>query len=343
MTGNTTTPSSSVIQVYDGNYVTLHHSSRTVTKIDPQLNVMWQYQHVITDWFTNYYPQGDIIETRDSGLVVAGYIRFGEQPVMPASWLVKIDKDGVLEVEKSNEVFFIYHCIKPTLDGKYIILGTMNPITEARTNRLIKSDSFQIWETDITHTTLDVSCNLDSTFVLCGPTGFDTLADAYISKREKDGQLSVISQFGGSSYDNFVKIVPTADTGYIALGLTNSNDGDATGNHGKFDIWVVKFRQDTSVHPLPPPVVTSVNEVAAIDNITVYPNPTQGQVRVTLPPACASVQAAVYNMVGQPLSLPAARAGDQLLIDLSLQPAGMYQLELMIGHERKSYRVLLLP
>ncbi len=50
--------------------------------------------------------------------------------------------------------------------------------------------------------------------------------------------------FGGSSDDGFNYIQNTIDNGFIAIGTTGSNDGDASGNHGNVnstDIWIVKL------------------------------------------------------------------------------------------------------
>jgi len=46
---------------------------------------------------------------------------------------------------------------------------------------------------------------------------------------------------GGSSDDYLSKILKTDDGGYILLGQTKSNNYDVSGNHGNFDIWVVKM------------------------------------------------------------------------------------------------------
>lgn len=46
---------------------------------------------------------------------------------------------------------------------------------------------------------------------------------------------------GGSENEQLNTIQATADGGYIAVGYTNSIDGDLTGNHGLNDAWVVKF------------------------------------------------------------------------------------------------------
>jgi hypothetical protein len=45
---------------------------------------------------------------------------------------------------------------------------------------------------------------------------------------------------GGSELEYCYGMSPTADGGCILIGNTNSNDGDVTGNHGDFDIWVTK-------------------------------------------------------------------------------------------------------
>ena len=46
---------------------------------------------------------------------------------------------------------------------------------------------------------------------------------------------------GGTSYDEALSIYPTADGGYIVAGASWSNDGDATGNHGDADCYVIKL------------------------------------------------------------------------------------------------------
>ncbi|MDR3272603.1 MAG: T9SS type A sorting domain-containing protein, partial [Flavobacteriaceae bacterium] len=46
---------------------------------------------------------------------------------------------------------------------------------------------------------------------------------------------------GGSGGDMASSIQQTSDGGYIVAGITNSNDGDVSGNHGNSDGWVVKL------------------------------------------------------------------------------------------------------
>jgi hypothetical protein len=55
------------------------------------------------------------------------------------------------------------------------------------------------------------------------------------------GSLAWSKLYGGSSYDALNKIIPTPEGGYIAVGYALSPDGDAAGNHGDWDAWVVKL------------------------------------------------------------------------------------------------------
>ncbi|HLP95843.1 MAG TPA: T9SS type A sorting domain-containing protein [Saprospiraceae bacterium] len=47
--------------------------------------------------------------------------------------------------------------------------------------------------------------------------------------------------FGGSFADEGRKIVHTPDGGFVIIGVTLSNNGSVFGNHGAYDIWVVKI------------------------------------------------------------------------------------------------------
>lgn len=46
--------------------------------------------------------------------------------------------------------------------------------------------------------------------------------------------------FGGSEMDQAMHGVSCSDGGYITVGTTRSTDGDVVGNHGEYDVWVVK-------------------------------------------------------------------------------------------------------
>jgi hypothetical protein len=55
------------------------------------------------------------------------------------------------------------------------------------------------------------------------------------------GNLKWQKCLGGSEDDFGYAIQPTADGGYILTGFTASIDSNVSGNHGKYDVWIVKL------------------------------------------------------------------------------------------------------
>ncbi len=65
--------------------------------------------------------------------------------------------------------------------------------------------------------------------------------DYWVAKLDDQGNLQWSNSFGGSKNDEAYFISLTSDGGYIAAGLSFSDDGDATVNHGGADYWIVKI------------------------------------------------------------------------------------------------------
>ena len=65
--------------------------------------------------------------------------------------------------------------------------------------------------------------------------------DYWVVKLTNNGIVSWKKCYGGSQYDSEPIIQQTVDGGYIIGGTSNSNDGDASGNHGEYDIWIIKL------------------------------------------------------------------------------------------------------
>lgn len=64
--------------------------------------------------------------------------------------------------------------------------------------------------------------------------------DAWIARLSADGSLLWIKLLGGSGSEAFHAVIQAPDGNFIALGLTDSQDGDVTFNHGGWDFWMVK-------------------------------------------------------------------------------------------------------
>ena len=52
---------------------------------------------------------------------------------------------------------------------------------------------------------------------------------------------------GGSSEDNYTKVIKTNDGNYLAVGKSYSSDGDVGSNKGMSDVLISKFNTDGSV------------------------------------------------------------------------------------------------
>jgi uncharacterized repeat protein (TIGR01451 family) len=74
-----------------------------------------------------------------------------------------------------------------------------------------------------------------------GHHGTLTTSDAWVVNTNAVGNITWQKSMGGSGYDDFQTAIKTNDGNYLLIGSTSSTDGDVTGNHGQFDIWVVKI------------------------------------------------------------------------------------------------------
>ena len=70
--------------------------------------------------------------------------------------------------------------------------------------------------------------------------------DVWILKlRESDGEI-VWQKLAGELEDDEAESVAKTLDGYVVTGRTRSNDGDFSGNHGDYDVFVLKFSSDGS-------------------------------------------------------------------------------------------------
>ena len=149
----------------------------------------------------------------------AGYDIIDGNP-LPDYWVVKLDNGGAIQWQKclggsGGEYIFFYHHpnhpIQQTTDGGYIIIGT------TRSNN---GDVFG-W-----HPGYDFN----------GP-----VTDCWVVKLNNVGAIQWQTCLGGSGMDGGNSIYQTPDGGYILAGSVTSNNGDASGNHGSSDGWIVKL------------------------------------------------------------------------------------------------------
>lgn len=109
------------------------------------------------------------------------------------------------------------------------------------------------WQRTFGGTLDDTSASIaetsDGGYILCGTTysnnghvtGNHGNGDIWVVKLNATGDIQWQRCLGGSQPDIGRSVLPLADGGYLVLGSTRSNDGDASGNHGMVDIWLVRL------------------------------------------------------------------------------------------------------
>ncbi len=177
------------------------------TKIDANGNLEWAtpYGGSLID------VASDVKETMDGGFIITGRSASDDGDVSSNNglndvWVVKISNLGIIEWEKSygGSLDDIGNSIFQTIDKGYIVGGGTR-----------SSDG-------------DVSINKGAN-------------DFWIIKLDQLGNIVWEKTFGGSQNEVLEDIKQTSDNGYIAVGNTDSGNGDVTGYNGGDDFWVVKL------------------------------------------------------------------------------------------------------
>ncbi len=125
------------------------------------------------------------------------------------------------------------------------ILGS-NPLAQAQLTQIQ-------WQRSLGGTANDFAGSIQQTsdggFITVGSTnsldgdvfGNHGGTDCWVVKLDTTGNLEWQKALGGSQWDVAVSVEQTADSGFIVLGTSYSNDGDVSANHGFGDFWVAKL------------------------------------------------------------------------------------------------------
>jgi hypothetical protein len=155
-----------------------------------------------------------IIRTSDGGYAIAGLTHSTDGDVVPGShggnysdaWVVKLNNTGSIVWQK-------------------VFGGSLGDqalsITESSNG-------------DLTFAGLTLST--DGNF-----SGNHGQQDVWVIKLTSTGNFLWQKLLGGSNADEAHSIIATSDGGSIMAGLSRSNNGDVSGNHGDADCWIVKL------------------------------------------------------------------------------------------------------
>ena len=297
--GNSNDWATSIQLTPDGGYIVAGYTTSTdgdvtgnhgnadawVVKISSTGSLQWQK----CLGGTNYDYANSIQPTTDGGYIVAGNTDSNDGDVTGAhgngdAWVVKLSSTGSLQWQKcmGGTSQDSASSIQPTTDGGYILAGrTQSNDGDVAANHgdddvwvvKLSTTGELVWQKTLGGTDWDRASSIqptpDGSFIMTGYTpstngdvvGNHGIIDAWVVKLSTMGILVWQKCLGGTDDDRAFSIQLAPDGGYIEAGLSWSNDGDVTGNHGFWDFWVVKLGPELSTTGF-------VKEA-----IVVYPNP----------------------------------------------------------------------
>ncbi len=187
-----------------------------VIKLSATGSLLWQkcYGGISNDLITS------IAALADSSYVITGGSTSANNGDITGNhggydyWVVKINKTGAIIWEKSYGGSNNDFCtsIKSTADGGFVLTG-----------HSMSNDG-------------DV-------------TGSHGGSECWLVKISGSDSLEWERSLGGSADEFSFEALPTSDAGYIVANISNSNNGDVSGNHGDKDYWIVKMNPDPLLGP----------------------------------------------------------------------------------------------
>ncbi len=271
----------SIQQTSDGGYIVAGYTGSTngdvtgnngnndywVVKLSAVGSIEWQKTLGGTQ---NEYAYS-IQQTTDGGYIIAGYTNSNNGDVAgnhggSDMWIVKLSSTGTIQWQKTlgGTVNDFAISIQQTTDGSYIVAG-YTASSDGDVTGL--QGAFDYWVLKLTATgtiewqktaggsSADIAFSIHQTndggYIVAGVTlsndgdvtgyhgGFGY--DSWIVKLSSTGTIQWEKTLGGTNDDITWSIKQIEDGSYIAGGYTFSNDGDVSGNHGGYDVWVVKL------------------------------------------------------------------------------------------------------
>lgn len=251
---------------------------------------------------TNFDGAESIQQTTDGGYIVAGLSGSNDGDVTVNNgqydfWIVKLDDTGSISWQKSfgGNSDDVALSIQQTADGGYVVAGLTTSITGFWDYWIIKLDGIGSisWDSVVGGGNSDRAASIQQTidegYIVAGNTGSNDgdvtgnhgNVDSWVVKLDNVGIISWQKSLGGNNNDYANSVIQIADGSYVVLGLSDSNNGDVSGNHGGFDSWIVKLDAESGL-----------KEIDTL-KLSIYPNPTSGKLIIT----------SVYEEIGKPYSI----------------------------------------
>ncbi|MFT3796296.1 T9SS type A sorting domain-containing protein [Flavobacterium sp.] len=241
-----------------------------IVKLDANGTLQWKknYGGSLNDWFSR------IIQTADGGYFMVGTTNsinghaVGNHNNLTDGIAIKTDASGNVLWSRcyGGTQSDYFKSTKQLADGTYMVVGETtssdgdvgsnhNPQTNDAWVLHLDASGNILWEHCYGSTGFEKFSDLDLTpdggCVFIGEaytsnfsgdvTDTNGLFDIWVVKTNATGAIQWQQTFGGSNQEAANTIKYLSDGSYIATGLTRSNDGDVTSNHGASDFWVLKL------------------------------------------------------------------------------------------------------
>ena len=238
------------------------------------------------EWSKTYGGNSDdfayaIKQTTDGGYIVGGKSYSTDVDVKDHNgtsqysdfWVVKLTSNGEINWERSlgGSLDDIAVSVRETSDGGYIAAGVSHSTDIMVSGNhgggdcwivKLSSSGTRQWEKSLGGSKLDYASSIeqtnDSGYIIVGYSeSFDGDVtsnhgkfDLWLVKLSNDGNIEWEKTLGGSSHDYGMSVQQTSDGGFIAVGMSKSNDGDLTNHYGNnvyHDCWVVKLNDKGAI------------------------------------------------------------------------------------------------
>lgn len=317
-----------------------------VAKLDSAAGIQWQK----CLGGTNSDYANSIKQVAGGGYIVAGYSNSGDGDVSGNhggydAWIVKLDSAGNISWKKNygGSGYDQAADIQQTGgDLGYIIAGyTQSSDGDAPGNHggndfwLLKIDSLGkiLWKKCFGGTANDAAFSVEQLsgggYIACGYTysdngdvsGNNGSEDYWVIKISDAGNLQWQKCLGGDGNELAAGIRQTADGGFIAAGMSNSANGDVSGNHGDYDYWLVKLS----------PAV-NLNENSNDCSFYICPNPVSDIIGIESGNTGVTANCRVFNASGMQM-IDKTFTGKKISIDVSALSNGLYFLKFETENE----------
>jgi len=237
-----------------------------VTKLDSSGSISWSKS---LGGNGDDYVKG-IQQTSDGGYIAAGSSYSNSDDVTGNHgkydvWVFKIDSSGVVswskcfggggddyanDIQKTNGGGYIVSGNSESMDGD---MPGNHGLVDGWVLKLDESGSAS-WTKNLGGSGNDYANAINKTgdggYIIAGSsssndgdvTGNHGLEDYWLVKLDSRGAISWTKCLGGSDKEFGMGIQQTSDGGYVAAANSFSNDGDISGNHGDYDICIIKLK-----------------------------------------------------------------------------------------------------